>query len=46
MPRRIKLSQLDYFRAVGQFYREFGQTSDAEVQTLLAQAQRRHPTAA
>lgn len=34
------------FRAVGQFYREFGQTSDAEVQTLLAQAQRRHPTAA
>lgn len=34
------------FRAVGQFYRDFGQTSDAEVQTLLAQAQRRHPTAA
>lgn len=34
------------FRAVGQFYRDFRQTSDAEVKTLLAQAQLRHPTAA
>jgi putative phosphoribosyl transferase len=31
------------FRAVSQWYREFGQTSDEEVQDLLAMAWRKHP---
>jgi putative phosphoribosyl transferase len=30
-----------YFSAVGQWYRDFGQTSDAEVSELLAQSQQR-----
>ncbi len=31
-----------YFEAVGQYYSNFSQTSDAEVCTLLAEARRRH----
>ncbi|MGZ5199076.1 MAG: phosphoribosyltransferase [Telluria sp.] len=34
-----------FFRAVGQWYREFDQTSDEEVQDLLAQAWRGRPAA-
>ena len=32
------------FRAVGRWYRHFGQTSDEEVQTLLENARRLRPS--
>lgn len=39
--RLVVLSQPRYFQAVGTWYRDFGQTSDEEVQTLLAESRLR-----
>lgn len=39
----VCLSRPPFFTAVSRWYREFGQTSDAEVQDLLAQAWQRRP---
>lgn len=41
----VCLSRPLFFAAVSQWYREFAQTSDDEVQDLLAVAWREHPTA-
>jgi predicted phosphoribosyltransferase len=42
----VCLSRPMFFAAVSQWYRDFGQTSDAEVQDLLAVAWREHPATA
>lgn len=41
----VCLSRPPFFSAVSQWYRDFGQTSDEEVQDLLALAWREHPGA-